>query len=97
MTVLDRVTLYDVEDRLRGELGVDAVELRRDYSGRGMAGRHCVGFACDDAGDVRVALAHLTHDDNPELAAAAAVLAETPAEDAMGMGAIVYWPWVAAA
>ena len=76
---------------------MDAVTLDRNYSGRGMFGRHCVGFACEDPGDVRVALAALSHDDDPELAAAAEVLAEKPAEDALGMGAIVYWPWVAAA
>lgn len=97
MTTLDRVTLWDLEDRLKGELGVDAVDLNAHYSGRGMFGRKCVGFTCEDPGDVRVALAHLAHDDDPDLAAAAAALAETPAEDSMGHDAIVYWPWVAAA
>lgn len=96
MTVLDRVVLWDLEDRLKGELGVEAVELYANYSGRGMFGRHCVGFSCEDPGDVRIALALLAHDDDPDLAAAAVVLGETPAEDALGEDAIVYWPWVGA-
>ena len=97
MTTLDRVTLFDLEDRLQGELGVNAVSLRRDYSGRGMMGAKCIGFVCEDPADVRIALAAIAHGDDPDLADAAQVLEDRPSEDAMGMDAIVYWPWVAAA
>lgn len=96
-TEVDRYLLWDVENYLQEELGVDAVSIILDYSGRGMMGRRCVGFACDDVGDVRLALERIVAtqaESDPQFAAAAALFASTPSVDALGLALIAYWPEV---
>lgn len=69
--------------RLRARL--EALDYTpREYSGRGMGGKSCLGVTVDHVGDL---LAEL-----PKTAVRSAV------QDAMGRGAIVYWPhlpWIA--
>ena len=66
------------------------LDVRTDYSGRGMHGRTCVGAVTDD--DFTTVLADIVA--NCEDCEQAAELIRTANTDSMGRGTIVYWPRV---
>lgn len=73
----------------------DDVELLTDYSGRGMWGDHCIAFYIDnyalaDWGDVLAFIAERTSD---KYALDLSIAART---DTLGLGIVIYWPWMQA-
>lgn len=72
----------------------DAGYEPREYSGRGMYGRQCLGVTCERPAGFMVALFATmceNADDVDEIREVAEAL-QDPSEDAMGRDAIIYWP-----
>lgn len=68
--------------------------LARDYSGRGMFGRLCLGIICDNPHDVLLGLAQNIHRHFPDDDIFDAVTEDLrhSATDQMGRNQIIYWP-----
>jgi hypothetical protein len=91
-TTLSRYLLFDLEDRLHVELGVEAVHLQATYTPY-HSEVTCVGFDCDDVADVRALLQQIAAETgDPEIAQAATILSRPPHIAGMGDGFIMYWP-----
>lgn len=91
MFYTSEATLNDIVDRVSDYTNID---LRADYSGRGMYGRNCIGFTTDDSTMLLMALTAILieianeqiHDDAPEWENL------SPRQDSMGLSTIVYFP-----
>lgn len=72
--------------------GSDTEFKVRDYSGRGMYGRNCIGIDVDTTGDVMKIAALLI--DGGFSTDEIIELGEGMTTDSMGRGMIVYWPGI---
>jgi hypothetical protein len=77
--MIDHSVFKEIADRTCLEL--------REYSGRGMYGKQCVGIDCDNVNET---LAYLV--ESCESTSDAAHIIRTMKQDSMGLGAIIYWP-----
>lgn len=72
----------------------DCISLRDDYSGRCMYGKTCIGLDIDDMSTEQVCMElaiFLVKEDEEELAER---LSQGIRTDSMGLGSIVYWPYI---
>ena len=69
------------------------LDLRRDYSGRSMNGKQCIGAVTDDL--LLTAMSYIV--ECCEDCEQAARLLRTARTDNLGRGTIIYWPRVQAA
>lgn len=89
-----KVNIEDVESTL-GDLW--DIDVRTDYSGRGMFGKGCLGLVTSRTGwwlanEVREAQEYTTYAEQDELLDY--LLTHEPLVDSMGLGTIYYWPSV---
>lgn len=82
-------------DNTLGELW--DVEVRVDYSGRGMSGKQCLALVTNKTGwglarDVREALEYATNGEEEDLLDY--ILSHEPRGDNMGFSTVYYWPSV---
>ena len=72
------------------------LRFRRDYSGRGMYGKECIGITADDLGSVLRVMETLhdaySYEDEAVGAMYRALVDNSPRSDNMGLSTIFYWP-----
>ena len=80
----------DELDSLQDACDDEGVDLRTEYSGRGMYGKTCIGIVADGLGALMRTVHTLSEDSRGE-ALAEAMRDADPATDSMGMSTIYYW------
>lgn len=74
------------------------VEVRMEYSGRGMYGKSCLGVVTEDAFSLAASLGGLLRGEDDALIYAEEVelveylLTHAPSFDSLGLSSIYYWP-----
>ena len=94
--ILDAAGLYETDEQAErdydwGDSDSDAIEIREDYSGRGMYGATCLGFVVSSQRTVMRLVACMTEVLGLDMALDVIRKAST---DSMGRDMIVYFPGV---